>query len=81
MPAQRTIGTFVAHVPEASTVGRTPDTRSILIGRLGLVGRWLARINDRRDLHELAKNRHLLRDIGLEPAQVWREATKPFWRP
>jgi uncharacterized protein YjiS (DUF1127 family) len=24
---------------------------------------------------------HLLRDIGLTPADVDREVTKPFWRP
>jgi uncharacterized protein YjiS (DUF1127 family) len=24
---------------------------------------------------------HMLRDIGIDPAQAWRETSKGFWQP
>lgn len=39
----------------------------------------LARRRDRQRLARL--DTHLLRDIGLDPQQVRRECTKPFWQP
>ena len=43
------------------------------------VAMWFARSAERSELRELAKNRHLLNDIGLSREQVINEAVKPFW--
>jgi uncharacterized protein YjiS (DUF1127 family) len=40
---------------------------------------WQQRAHDRRQLQSL--NDHMLRDIGLTRADVFTEASKPFWRP
>jgi uncharacterized protein YjiS (DUF1127 family) len=40
---------------------------------------WQQRARDRRQLQSLSD--HMLRDIGLSRADVWFEASKPFWRP
>jgi uncharacterized protein YjiS (DUF1127 family) len=40
---------------------------------------WAERVADRRHLAEL--DDHLLRDIGLNRAEVEAVSTKPFWRP
>jgi uncharacterized protein YjiS (DUF1127 family) len=40
---------------------------------------WQQRAHDRRQLQAL--NDHMLRDIGLTRADVFAEASKPFWRP
>jgi uncharacterized protein YjiS (DUF1127 family) len=40
---------------------------------------WAERASERRHLAEL--DDHLLRDIGLNPADVEAVTTKPFWRP
>jgi uncharacterized protein YjiS (DUF1127 family) len=52
----------------------------------GAVGRaidlllvWQQRARDRRQLESLSD--HMLRDIGLSRADVFAEASKPFWRP
>lgn len=39
---------------------------------------WAERARSRKELEELSD--HSLRDIGLTRADVWREATKPWWR-
>ena len=39
---------------------------------------WYDRSRERQAL--LALDDHLLRDIGLSQADVWREGQKPFWR-
>jgi len=39
---------------------------------------WTERESSRRELEELSD--YTLRDIGLTRADVWREATKPWWR-
>ena len=53
-----------------------------LLGRIvGAVDRlliWYDRSRERRAL--LTLDDHLLRDIGLNQADVWREGQKPFWR-
>ena len=56
-----------------------PDTNSIFRRLLRTVAVWFARSAERSELRELAKNRHLLNDIGLTREQVIREAVKPFW--
>jgi uncharacterized protein YjiS (DUF1127 family) len=40
---------------------------------------WQQRARDRRQLESLSD--HMLRDIGLSRADVFAEASKPFWRP
>ena len=40
---------------------------------------WQQRARDRRQLEAL--NDRMLRDIGLTRADVFAEASKPFWRP
>jgi uncharacterized protein YjiS (DUF1127 family) len=40
---------------------------------------WQQRSRDRRQLESLSD--HMLRDIGLTRADVYAEASKPFWRP
>jgi uncharacterized protein YjiS (DUF1127 family) len=40
---------------------------------------WQHRARDRRQLQTLSD--HMLRDIGLTRADVFAEASKPFWRP
>ncbi|MCP5419061.1 MAG: DUF1127 domain-containing protein [Gammaproteobacteria bacterium] len=50
-----------------------------LIGRfLATVGVWYERSRQRRALQGL--DDYLLKDIGISRADVYREATKPFWR-
>jgi uncharacterized protein YjiS (DUF1127 family) len=49
------------------------------MGLVSLLAVWHARWKSRRFLHRLPD--HLLRDIGLTPDDVTREAVKPFWRP
>jgi uncharacterized protein YjiS (DUF1127 family) len=55
---------------------RTPGLRTFV----GTVAAWIVRSGQRRALRELAKDRRLLRDVGLTREQVLREAGKPFWR-
>ena len=40
---------------------------------------WRERAQQRRQLEYL--NDHMLRDIGLTRADVFAEASKPFWQP
>ena len=51
-------------------------------GRLGALLRlprlWIQRANSRREL--LALDSMQMRDCGLDPVAVRREAIKPFWR-
>jgi uncharacterized protein YjiS (DUF1127 family) len=39
---------------------------------------WAERERSRRELEELSD--YTLRDVGLTRADVWREASKPWWR-
>jgi uncharacterized protein YjiS (DUF1127 family) len=39
---------------------------------------WQVRANQRRRLAEMEF--HRLADMGISPAEAWREAAKPFWR-
>lgn len=55
------------------------ETNSNFRRPLRTVAVWFARSAERRELLELAKNKHLLRDIGLTREQVICEAVKPFW--
>lgn len=46
---------------------------------LTLLLTWQQRARDRHQLQSLSD--HMLRDIGLTRADVYAEASKPFWRP
>jgi uncharacterized protein YjiS (DUF1127 family) len=52
--------------------------RPRLAGIVATLEEWLERRRQRRAL--LALDDKLLKDIGLCPADAWREAHKPFWR-
>ena len=55
--------------------------RSLLSTLLRLsetVWTWRARVLSRRDLARFSD--HLLKDIGISRADVYRETSKPFWR-
>jgi uncharacterized protein YjiS (DUF1127 family) len=49
-----------------------------IVGAVDGLSIWYDRSRERRAL--LALDDHLLRDIGLNQADVWREGQKPFWR-
>ncbi len=61
------------HSPAAT---RSPASRRP--GLFTTLARWAERRNQRRAL--LALDDKLLKDIGLSPADAWREGYKPFWR-
>ncbi len=55
-------------------------TRSGILSRLRTA--VLAALTRHRERQRLATlDAHLLRDIGLDPLEVRRECTKPFWQP
>jgi uncharacterized protein YjiS (DUF1127 family) len=73
------------HDPSAAAVRATsraaPRATPRAGGLVALLGRWLARRRQRRDLRGLARHSaHLLKDIGLERDEALSEAKKPFWR-
>jgi uncharacterized protein YjiS (DUF1127 family) len=53
--------------------------RSLLARDLDALRTWQQRSHERCDLLSLSER--LLRDIGLNRADVEREACQPFWRP
>jgi uncharacterized protein YjiS (DUF1127 family) len=52
--------------------------RAVLLLVATTLSLWAERSRSRRELEELSE--YTLRDIGLTRADVWREATKPWWR-
>ena len=46
---------------------------------LAQIGTWRSRSAERRQLAALSP--HVLKDLGIDPADATREAAKPFWRP
>lgn len=52
--------------------------RTVLLPVATTLSLWAERERSRRELEELSE--YTLRDIGLTRADVWREATKPWWR-
>lgn len=67
---------------DTMTSSATPATFGLppwLSAALRLVGHWIERGRQRRQLAEL--NDAALKDIGLFRADVRMEIEKPFWRP
>ena len=44
-----------------------------------LLSLWRKRVRQRRELRDLKP--HQMRDAGIDPEKVRREAAKPFWQP
>lgn len=59
----------------AGMLSRLRDVRQRAATTLAL---WAERERSRRELEELSD--YTLRDVGLTRADVWREASKPWWR-
>jgi uncharacterized protein YjiS (DUF1127 family) len=55
-----------------------PRPRGRLPALLRLPALWIARASRRKELMSLDAAQ--MRDCGLDPMAVQREATKPFWR-
>ena len=63
----------------ASAVSRPSHLfRSVLLRLSEAAWIWRARIRSRSDLAQF--DDHILKDIGLSLADVYRETSKPFWR-
>lgn len=61
------------------TAATTLPAISVVALRVAVaVAKWSERNRTRADLQRLDASG--LRDIGLTPAQAWREGQKPFWR-
>jgi uncharacterized protein YjiS (DUF1127 family) len=54
------------------------ESRSLLLRAVEVLERWGERHRQRRALLDLSED--TLHDIGLSRADVYGEATKPFWR-
>lgn len=52
--------------------------RALLIAVDRTLAEWHFRVESRKELARL--DRHVLRDVGLDPMEVHREVHKPFWR-
>ena len=52
--------------------------RSAFFQFLEVIWNWRARIRSRRELAQF--DDHVLKDIGMSRADVFRETSKPFWR-
>jgi uncharacterized protein YjiS (DUF1127 family) len=58
-----------------------PRIRALAIQVSSTIAVWSARSRQRRALGNLAElNNHLLKDIGVTPAEASREAGKWFWQ-
>jgi uncharacterized protein YjiS (DUF1127 family) len=68
----------IVDLPTRSTLG-SASLGSVLWRGRATLRTWLIRRRQRRALGDL--DDHLLRDIGLTPAEVARERAKRFWHP
>lgn len=66
-----------APVPPLSLHAMPPLSRLLLAFAM-LTYRWETLRRTRKDLSRL--DEHMLRDIGMDPAQAQIETDKPFWR-
>jgi uncharacterized protein YjiS (DUF1127 family) len=85
------MSTFEMRACRAAPASRRPypgNAHGVRPGRAGASGAlgavtllliWRERARQRRQLELL--NDHMLRDIGLTRADVFAEASKPFWKP
>jgi uncharacterized protein YjiS (DUF1127 family) len=77
MGSGRGLSSSVPHTARVYSVAA--GVRSAWRQLVCLLGTWHARNASRRALWLL--DDHLVKDIGLSPADVAREAGKPFWLP
>lgn len=63
---------------KAASEGFKPALQARAAGWLAVLATWRRRRHARAELARMS--RHLLKDIGLEPAEAWAEMAKPFWR-
>jgi uncharacterized protein YjiS (DUF1127 family) len=68
----------IVDLPTRSTAG-SASLGSVLWRGRATLRTWLIRRRQRRALGDL--DDHLLRNIGLTPAEVARERAKRFWHP
>ena len=73
------MSTIQARPAHAAPRHRDRSRASALERLVTLLLTWQQRAHDRRQLECLSD--HMLRDIGLSRADVFAEASKPFWRP
>jgi uncharacterized protein YjiS (DUF1127 family) len=64
-------------LPRATIDNSRPGWRPLL-GLIDTLQLWTERHRQRQAL--LALSDHMLKDIGLTHADVYRESMKPFWR-
>ena len=68
----------------ASAAGRARDVPlidpfgDVLTQALNTLLNWQQRVGQRRQLRGL--DPYLLKDLGIDPADAHREASKPFWQ-
>ncbi len=68
----------VAQHPAVASASLKTTVAGVLSRLLATLDLWYERHHQRRQL-ELLDDR-LLRDIGLDRASAWHEASKPFWQ-
>lgn len=56
-----------------------PRRRRVPFHLVAMVATWRSRLRGRRVLARF--DERMLRDIGVDPAQVWQETRKWFWQP
>ena len=69
---------FAAFGPGLAGATGQPRIRHHLAAIFATLGHWYDRWHQRRQLESLPQ--HMLNDLGLSRADVYREASKPFWR-
>lgn len=68
-----------------TAIKSVPQRRRYVISSLwrgqirDLLSLWRKRVRQRRELRDLEP--HQMRDAGIDPETVRREAAKPFWQP
>jgi uncharacterized protein YjiS (DUF1127 family) len=58
-----------------------PEHAGLMRRALETLALWRNRVQQRQQLAQLARDPHLLRDLGLSPQDAGSEIGKKFWRP
>ncbi|WP_299042201.1 DUF1127 domain-containing protein [uncultured Tateyamaria sp.] len=70
--------TPASHLAYLTAQNRIPAASVIALRVAVVLSKWGQRRRSRHALHQLPP--HLLRDIGLTPAEAERESRRVFWR-